>query len=75
MIAITAQGWGDAAIGSADLTRPGTYLYGHDRAAIAASVIEGRAGVSPAFGGKLTLAQIGDLSIYVLSQARSRKYI
>lgn len=71
----TVQGWGDAAIGAADLTRPETYLYGHDRAAIAATVREGRAGVSPAFAGKLTPGQVRDLSVYVLSLARSRKYI
>jgi len=69
------QGWGDTAIGAADLTRPGTYLYGHDRAAIAATVREGRVGVSPAFAGKLSPAQTRDLSIYVLSRASSRKYI
>ena len=71
----TVQGWGDAAIGSTDLTRPATYLYGHDRAAIAASVTQGRAGVSPAFAGKLTPGEIRDLSIYVLARAKSRKYI
>jgi cytochrome c oxidase cbb3-type subunit 3 len=71
----TVQGWGDAAIGAADLTRPETYLYGHDRAAIAASVTQGRVGVSPAFAGKLTPAQVRNLSIYVLSRAKSRKYI
>ena len=69
------QGWGDPAIGSADLTRPETYLYGHDRASIAASVTEGRAGISPAFAGKLTPGQVRDVSIYVLSRAKSRKYI
>lgn len=71
----TMQGWGDPAIGSTDLTRPGTYLYGHDRAAISASVREGRVGISPAFAGKLTPGEVRDLSIYVLSRARSRKYI
>lgn len=71
----TVQGWGDPAIGSTDLTRPGTYLYGHDRAAIAASVTEGRVGVSPAFAGKLRPGEVRDLSIYVLSRAKSRKYI
>jgi cytochrome c oxidase cbb3-type subunit 3 len=69
------QGWGDPAIGAADLTHPDTYLYGHDRAAIAATVTEGRVGVSPAFAGKLTQAQVRDLSIYVLSRASSRNYI
>lgn len=71
----TVQGWGDPAIGSSDLTRPQTWLYGHDRAAIAATVTEGRAGQSPAFAGKLRPAEIRALSIYVLSLAKSRKYI
>jgi cbb3-type cytochrome c oxidase subunit III len=71
----TMQGWGDPAIGAADLTHPETWLYGHDRAAIAASVTEGRAGVSPAFAGKLRPDEVRDLSIYVLSRAKSRKYI
>lgn len=71
----TVQGWGDAAIGAADLTQPETYLYGHDRAAIAATVTQGRAGISPAFADKLTPGQVRDLSIYVLSRAKSRKYI
>ena len=71
----TMQGWGDPAIGSTDLTRPQTWLYGHDRAAIIASVTQGRAGVSPAFAGKLTPQQVRDVSIYVLSRAKSRKYI
>ncbi len=69
------QGWGDPAIGAADLTSPQTWLYGHDRAAIAATVTQGRVGISPAFAGKLTTGQVRDLSIYVLSRAKSRKYI
>ena len=71
----TVQGWGDPAIGSTDLTHPETYLYGHDRAAIVATVTEGRVGVSPAFAGELTPSEVRDLSIYVLSRAKSRKYI
>jgi cytochrome c oxidase cbb3-type subunit 3 len=71
----TLQGWGDPAIGSTDLTRPQTWLYGHDRAAIMASVTQGRAGVSPAFAGKLSPQQVRDVSIYVLSRAKSRKYV
>jgi len=71
----TVQGWGDTAIGSTDLTHPETYLYGRTRAAIAASVTEGRAGFSPAFAGTLTKGEVRDLSIYVLSLAKSRKYI
>gem|GEM_PF-1768518 len=71
----TMQGWGDPAIGAADLTHPATWLYGKDRAAITATVVLGRAGVSPAFSGKLTPAELRDLSIYVLSRAKSRRYI
>jgi cytochrome c oxidase cbb3-type subunit 3 len=71
----TMQNWGDTAIGSADLTHPETWLYGKDRAAITATVVLGRAGVSPAFAGKLNPGELRDLSIYVLSRAKSRKYI
>ncbi|BEU99917.1 c-type cytochrome [Novosphingobium olei] len=71
----TVQGWGDPATGSADLTRPRTYLYGSDRAAIAATVREGRAGVSPTFGRKLSPQQIHDISVYVLNLSKSHKYI
>lgn len=71
----TMQGWGDTATGAADLTRPKTWLYGTSRAAVAASVTEGRAGVSPAFAGKLTPAEVRALSVYVLSLAKTRKYI
>jgi cytochrome c oxidase cbb3-type subunit 3 len=69
------QGWGDPAIGAADLTSPQTWLYGCDRASIIATVTQGRVGISPAFAGKLTAGQVRDLSIYVLSRAKSRKYI
>jgi cytochrome c oxidase cbb3-type subunit 3 len=69
----TLQGWGDTATGAADLTRPQTWLYGSDRAAIAQSVTEGRKGVSPAFAGKLTPAEVRAVSVYVLSLAKTRK--
>lgn len=69
------QGWGDPATGSADLTRPRTYLYGATRAAITASVIEGRVGVSPAFAKNMSSRQIRDLSIYIIDISSSRKYI
>lgn len=70
----TAQGWGDTAIGAADLTHPETFLYGHDRASIAASIREGRRGVSPAFVGKISPAETRALSVYVLSHAATLKY-
>jgi cytochrome c oxidase cbb3-type subunit 3 len=69
----TLQGWGDTATGAADLTRPQTWLYGTDRAAIAQSITEGRNGVSPAFAGKLTPAEVRAVSVYVLSLAKSRR--
>jgi cbb3-type cytochrome c oxidase subunit III len=69
----TLQGWGDTATGAADLTRPQTWLYGTDRAAIAQSITEGRKGVSPAFEGKLTPAEVRAVSVYVLSLAKTRK--
>jgi len=69
----TLQGWGDTATGAADLTRSKTWLYGTDRAAIAQSITEGRKGVSPAFAGKLTPAEVRAVSVYVLSLARTRR--
>lgn len=70
-----AEGWGDPAIGSADLTRPETWLYGHDRAHVLATVAQGRAGQCPALGKVLTPAQIRDLAVYVVAKAKSRKFI
>lgn len=67
----TLQGWGDTAIGSSDLTRPATWLYGHDRASIAATVTGGRVSRSPAFAGKLTPVEARVLAVYVLSKAKS----
>lgn len=67
----TMQGWGDTATGAADLTRPRTWLYGADRAAIAATVREGRVNVSPAFAGKLSGEEAKVLAVYVLSKAAS----
>lgn len=67
----TVQGWGDTATGASDLTRPQTWLYGADRASVAATVAGGRAASSPAFAGKLSPAQIKALAVYVLSKAKS----
>jgi cytochrome c oxidase cbb3-type subunit 3 len=63
-----ADGTGDMALGSTNLTNPALYLYGSDRGAILASMVEGRAGVSPAFEGTLTAEEIKAVSVYVFSQ-------
>lgn len=70
----TVQGWGDTAIGAADLTRPGTWLFGHDREAIIATVTNGRATSSPAFAKTLTPGEARVLAVYVLSKAGSLHY-
>lgn len=65
---------GDSSIGAPDLTRPATWVYGTDRAAIRASIAEGRAGEMPAFTGTLSDRQIADVSIYVLGKAGGRDF-
>lgn len=70
----TMQGWGDTAIGAADLTRPRTWLFGNDREAIIATVTNGRATSSPAFVKTLTLAEARVLAVYVLSKAGTLHY-
>lgn len=70
----TVQGWGDTAIGAADLTRPRTWLFGSDREAIIATVTNGRATTSPAFARTLTPAEARVLAVYVLSKAGSLRY-
>lgn len=71
----TLQGWGDPATGAADLTRPRTWLYGTTRTAIAQSVTEGRRGVCGADRYYLYPYQARELAVYVLSKAKTRKYI
>ena len=70
----TAQGWGDTAIGAADLTRPRTWLYGRDRAALAETVALGRSTASPAFAAQLKPEEARVLAVYVLSKAKSLHY-
>ena len=64
-----SDGKGDNSIGATDLTRPATWLHGSDRAAIRASIVEGRAAAMPAFTGTLSDRQIADVSIYVYGKA------
>ena len=65
---------GDSSIGATDLTRPATWVYGSDRAAIRASMVEGRAAEMPAFADVLSDRQIADVSIYVLARAGGRDF-
>ena len=59
-----ADGSGDAAIGAPSL-RDATWLYGGSPAAISTSIAYGRAGVSPAFAGRLDPADIRAVAFYV----------
>jgi len=52
----------------ANLTKPETYLFGSDRGAILASLVQGRTGVSPAFEGQLSPEEIKAVAVYVFSQ-------
>jgi cytochrome c oxidase cbb3-type subunit 3 len=60
------DGGGDAAIGVPRLT-DAVWLYGGERADIAYTIAEGRHGVSPAFAGRLSPAQIREAALYVYS--------
>jgi cytochrome c oxidase cbb3-type subunit 3 len=55
---------GDPGIGVPRLT-DAIWLYGGDRADIAYSIAEGRAGVSPAFAGRLSPLEIREASVFV----------
>jgi cytochrome c oxidase cbb3-type subunit 3 len=57
---------GDPSIGSPDLSSA-KYLYGNDRASIAASIRDGRQGTMPSYEGKLTPARIKAVAYYLFS--------
>jgi cytochrome c oxidase cbb3-type subunit 3 len=57
---------GDGSIGSANLTRPETWLYGTSRDKIFETIAMGRNGVSPAFEGKLSPEDIKAVALYIL---------
>ncbi len=59
-----AEGRGDHALGAPNLT-DAIWLYGGDRARIHATIHGGRAGVMPAWQGRLSEAQITALAVYV----------
>jgi len=64
-------GVGNLAIGSTNLTAPNLYLYGSDRASITDSIVKGRAGMMPAFGGQLSTGEIKAVAVYLYYRALS----
>jgi cytochrome c oxidase cbb3-type subunit III len=63
------NGAGIDTFGSTNLTRPDLYLYGSDRDSIRESIVKGRHGVMPAFGGVLKPEELKAVSVYVFSRA------
>lgn len=61
-----AEGKGDVALGAPNLTDQ-IWLYGGDREAVRTTLYNGRAGVMPAWQGRLSDAQIAALAVYVHS--------
>jgi cytochrome c oxidase cbb3-type subunit 3 len=66
------NGAGIDTFGSANLTRPDLYLYGADRDSIRESIIKGRHGTMPAFGGVLKPEELKAVSVYVFSRAAQK---
>lgn len=60
---------GDSSIGAPDLTRPAIWLHGTDRAAIRATIVQGRANTMPAYADQLDDAAIRDVSLFVHARA------
>ena len=58
------DGKGMQTVGSANLT-DGIWLYGSDKATIVQTITNGRGGVMPAWGGRLSDATIKALTVYV----------
>jgi cytochrome c oxidase cbb3-type subunit 3 len=65
---------GDGGIGSANLLRPETWLYGADRASLVETIQSGRAGVCPAFINKLKPGEIKAAALYVFSKASGTEF-
>jgi cytochrome c oxidase cbb3-type subunit 3 len=65
---------GDGGIGSANLLRPETWLYGADRASLVETIAKGRAGVCPAFIRKLKPGEIKAAALYVFSKAGGTEF-
>ena len=65
----TEEATGNPALGSANLTRKDTFLYGSDKASIVESITKGRRGVMPAFGKTLKPEELKAVSVFVFSRA------
>jgi cytochrome c oxidase cbb3-type subunit III len=65
-------GAGIETFGSTNLTRPDLYLYGADRESIRESIIKGRHGSMPPFGGVLKPEELKAVSVYVFSRATQK---
>ena len=65
----TEEATGNPALGSANLTRKETFLYGSDKASIVESITKGRRGVMPGFGKSLKPEELKAVSVYVFSRA------
>jgi cytochrome c oxidase cbb3-type subunit 3 len=65
----TEEATGNPALGSTDLTRKETFLYGFDKASIVESITKGRRGVMPEFGNKLKPEELKAVSVFVFSRA------
>lgn|GEM_PF-2497834 len=65
----TEEGTGNPALGSANLTRKETFLYGSDKASIVESITKGRRGVMPGFGKALKPEELKAVSVYVFQRA------
>lgn len=65
----TEEATGNPALGSTDLTRKETFLYGSDKASIVESITKGRRGVMPEFGNKLKPEELKAVSVFVFSRA------
>ncbi len=65
----TEEATGNPALGSTNLTRKETFLYGSDKASIIESITKGRRGTMPEFGKMLKPEELKAVSVYVFSQA------
>src|ERR1051326_853485 len=65
----TEEATGNPALGSANLTRKDTFLYGSDKASIVESITKGRRGVMPAFGKTLKPEELKAVSVFEFSRA------
>ena len=65
----TEEATGNPALGSTNLTRKETFLYGFDKASVLESITKGRRGVMPEFGNKLKPEELKAVSVFVFSRA------